>query len=78
MELHEEVKKNPKAENLHLFCRCLPNLEDEIHLKGGRIVKFDLFVHSFKIVKFNLFVQLCEHSNVGNNIFCEIKINNKE
>ena len=38
MELHDEVKKNPKAENLHLFCRRLPNLEDKIHLKGGRIV----------------------------------------
>ena len=34
MELHEEVEKNPKAENLYLFYHHLSNLEDEIHLKG--------------------------------------------
>jgi hypothetical protein len=34
MELLEEVKKNPKVENLHLFDHHLPNLEDEIILRG--------------------------------------------
>ena len=58
MELHEEVKKNPKAENLHLFCRRLPNLEDEIHLKGGGRIVTPKNLHSFKIVKFDLFMQL--------------------
>ena len=38
MELLDEVKKNPKVENLYLFDHHHPNLEDEIHLKGGRIV----------------------------------------
>ena len=31
-------KKDLKAEYLHLFDHHRPNLEDEIHLKGGRIV----------------------------------------
>ena len=31
-------KKDLKAEYLHLFGHHCPNLEDEIHLKGGRIV----------------------------------------
>ena len=60
MKLHEEVKTNPKAENLHLFCRRLPNLEDEIHLKWGRIVTPKI-LHSLKIVKFDLFMQLYVH-----------------
>ena len=39
MELHKEVKENQiKAEYPYLFYHHLPNLEDEIHLKGGRIV----------------------------------------
>ena len=38
MELREEVNNNPKAKNLHLFDHNRLNLEDEIHLKGGRIV----------------------------------------
>ena len=37
-KLLEKLKKNPKAEYQHLFNHHLPNLEDEIHLKGGRIV----------------------------------------
>jgi hypothetical protein len=30
-----------------------------------------------KIVKFDLFMQLCVHSNIGNNNFCENKTNHK-
>jgi hypothetical protein len=30
------------------------------------------------MVKFDLFMQLCVHSNVGNNNFCEIKINHQD
>ena len=60
MELHEEVEKKPKAEKLYLFYHHLLNLEDEIHLKGGRIVT-PKNLHSFKIVKFDLFMQLYVH-----------------
>ena len=60
MELHEEVKKNPKTKNLHLFCRRLPSLGDEIHIKGGRIVT-PKKLQSFKIVKIDLFKQLYVH-----------------
>ena len=38
MEQHEEVKKNPKTEYSLSLSQRLPNLGDEIHLKGGRIV----------------------------------------
>ena len=31
-------EEDPKAEYLHLFDHHHSNLEDEIHLKGGRIV----------------------------------------
>ena len=43
MELHEEVEKNPKAKNMYLFYHHLPNLKDEIHLKGVELytLKFD-------------------------------------
>ena len=81
MELHDGITQGCKGESKDGVSlspsRRLLNLEDEIHLKGGRIVTPEK-LHSFKIVKFDLFVQLCEHSNVGNNIFGEIKINNKE
>ena len=42
-----------------------PNLEDEIHLKGGRIVTPKNF-HSFKISKFDLIMLLSVHSIIGN------------
>jgi len=31
-------EQHPKAEYPYLFGHCLPNLEDEIHFKGGRFV----------------------------------------
>ena len=77
--MREPPKKVRKIlwQSVYLLDYLILNLEDEIHLKGGRIIT-PKNLHSFKIVKFDLFVQLCEHSNVGNNIFGEIKINNKE
>ena len=42
-----------------------PNLKDEIHLKGGRIVTPKIF-HSFKISKFDSIMLLSVHSNIGN------------
>ena len=38
IELHEEVKKNPKVDVFLSLSRYLPNLEIEIHREAGRIV----------------------------------------